>query len=150
MTLLSLLDAPEWAERAAQFFHAAWGIPEEAYRESMAAVSAAPVPQWYLAVEGSRIIGGLGVIENDFHDRRDLAPNVCAVYTVPDRCCRGIAGRLLDLACRDMAARGTDTLYLLTDHTAFYERYGWEFLCMAQGDADPAPSRVYVHRRKQA
>lgn len=24
MTLLSLLDAPEWAERAAQFFHAAW------------------------------------------------------------------------------------------------------------------------------
>lgn len=148
MTLLSLLDAPEWTGRAAQFFHAAWGIPEEAYRESMAAVSAAPVPQWYLAVEGDRIVGGLGVIENDFHDRKDLAPNVCAVYTVPDRRCRGIAGRLLDLVCRDLAARGVDTLYLLTDHTAFYERYGWQFLCMAQGDGDPAPSRVYVHRMK--
>ena len=40
-----------------------------------------PVPQWYMALDGERIIGGMGVIENDFHDRKDLAPNVCAVYT---------------------------------------------------------------------
>ena len=36
--------------------------------------------------------------------------------------------------------------YLLTDHTGFYERYGWEFLCMAQGDGDSKPSRMYIHR----
>ena len=40
----------------------------------------AAVPQWYLTIRGKEIIGGLGVIENDFHDRKDLAPNVCAVY----------------------------------------------------------------------
>ena len=39
-----------------------------------------------------------------------------------------------------------DTLYLLTDHTGFYERCGWEFFCMAQGDGEEAPSRMYVHR----
>ena len=33
-------------------------------------------PQWYLAINGSKIIGGLGVIENDFHERKDLSPNV--------------------------------------------------------------------------
>ena len=38
------------------------------------------VPLWYVAMEEARIIGGLGVIENDFHDRKDLAPNVCAAY----------------------------------------------------------------------
>ena len=37
------------------------------------------VPQWYVAIENGRIIGGLGVIENDFHMRVDLTPNVCAV-----------------------------------------------------------------------
>lgn len=45
-----------------------------------------------------RIIGGMGVIENDFHDRKDLAPNVCAVYTEEDRRCNGIAGALLNYA----------------------------------------------------
>ena len=103
-------------------------------------------PQWYVAVEDGRIIGGLGVIENDFHDRKDLAPNVCAVYTEPDCRGRGIAGALLAHVCQDMHRRGVGTLYLLTDHTSFYERYGWEFLCMAQGDGEEELSRLYVHR----
>ena len=46
--------------------------------------------------------------------------------------------------CDDMAAMGVDTLYLLTDHTGFYERYGWEFFCLARGN-DGALSRLYVH-----
>lgn len=43
---------------------------------------------------------------------------------------------------------GVATLYLLTDHTSFYERYGWQFLCMVQGDGDQEPSRMYVRRRE--
>ena len=35
---------------------------------------------------------------------------------------------------------------LFTDHTGFYERYGWEFFCMAQGDGEDRPSRMYIHR----
>ena len=104
------------------------------------------VPQWYLALEDGQIIGGLGVIENDFHDRKDLAPNVCAVYTEEAQRERGVAGALLDTVCADMRERGISTLYLVTDHTAFYERYGWEFLCMVQGDGEPELSRMYIHR----
>lgn len=65
-------------------------------------------------------------------------PNVCAVYTEEDRLGRGVAGSPLNYVCADMKAEGIDTLYLLTDHTSFYERYGWEFLCMVQGDGEPA------------
>ena len=32
-----------------------------------------------------------------------------------------------------MKLKGVDTLYLITDHNNFYERYGWKFLCMVQG-----------------
>ncbi len=137
-------------ERAAGWFSEKWRVPLSAYEESMDEMlrGEAPVPQWYVAIEGERIIGGLGVIENDFHDRKDLAPNVCAVYVEPDRRCRGIAGALLARVCADMAARGVDTLYLLTDHTGFYERYGWEYYCMAQGEGDEQPSRVYIYRQK--
>jgi len=38
-----------------------------------------------------KIIGGMGVIENDFYNRKDLTPNVCPVYTEKDYCCKGIA-----------------------------------------------------------
>ena len=31
------------------------------------------------------------------------------------------------LAVSDMKAKGISPLYLVTDHTGFYERYGWEF-----------------------
>ena len=93
-----------------------------------------------------QIIGGLGIIENDFHNRKDLSPNVCAVYVEEAWRCQGIAGALLERACRDMARRGISTLYLLTDHTSFYERYGWEFYCMVQGDGEEELSRMYIHR----
>ena len=45
----------------------------------------------------------------------------------------------------DLHHDGITPVYLITEHTAFYERYGWQFLCMAQPEDDPAPIRVYVH-----
>jgi len=101
---------------------------------------------WYLCLDGDRLVGGLGVIENDFHNREDLTPNICAVYTEADFRCRGIAGRLLHMAVEDLRAKGISPVYLLTNHTGFYERYGWEYLCPVWGDGDKEPSRMYVHR----
>ena len=146
--IIRLTDKPKQLQTAAKWFHEKWGIPLEAYQESMqeCLTDKNPVPQWYMAIEYGRIIGGLGVIENDFHDRKDLTPNVCAVYTEESYRCRGIAGALLRYVCADMKAQGIDTLYLVTDHTSFYERYGWEFLCMVQGDGEPDLSRMYIHR----
>ena len=100
---------------------------------------------WYLCLEGERIVGGMGVIENDFHDRKDLTPNVCAVYTEEDCRGRGIAGNLLNMVRDDLFAKGITPIYLLTDHTGFYERYGWEFFCMAQGDGEEEMARMYIH-----
>lgn len=146
--VIRLLDKPEIKEQAAQWFHERWGIPVKSYLESMedCLTGSKAVPQWYVAMEDSDIIGGLGVIENDFHDRKDLAPNVCAVYTDEDKRCSGIVGALLKYACADMKAYGIDTLYLVTDHSSFYERYGWKFLCMVQGDGEPDMTRMYIHR----
>ncbi len=85
------------------------------------------------------------MIENDFHNRKDLAPNVCAVYTEKEYRCQGIARQLLDIVVENMRSKGISPLYLITDHTGFYERYGWEFLCMVQGDGEPSLSRMYLH-----
>ena len=146
--IVRLSDRPELKDELARWFHERWGVPLGAYLDSMGAClsGAGPVPEWYAALVGGQIAGGLGVIENDFHDRPDLAPNVCGVYTDPKWRGRGIAGALLAAVCRDMSERGVDTLYLATDHTSFYERYGWEYLCPVRCFGEDRDSRMYVHR----
>ena len=69
-------------------------------------------------MEGKQIIAGADVIENDFHDRKDLTPNICALYVEPERRCRGIAGHLLEHTCKDMATKGITPLDHITEHTS--------------------------------
>ena len=144
---ISLRERPGLKQAAAAWFHGKWGVPEDAYLACMDAyLNGETEYGWYLCMDGGRIIGGLGVIENDFHDRKDLSPNVCAVYTEPDCRGRGIAGMLLDLAVDYMRSKGISPLYLVTDHVGFYERYGWEFLCMVRETDKPEKTRMYIHR----
>ncbi len=144
---VTLRKAPEWMRPAAEWFHSKWGVPTEAYLEWMQAyLNDETEYGWYLCLKDDRIIGGLGVIENDFHDRKDLTPNICAVFTDEDFRRRGIAGNLLNMAVDDLRSKGITPVYLVTDHVGFYERYGWEFLCMVQGDGEPDMTRMYVHR----
>ena len=144
---LTLRERPQWKETAAQWFHSKWGVPVEAYLECMDAyLNGETELGWYLCADGDQIIGGMGVIENDFHDRKDLTPNVCAVYTEETYRCQGIAGNLLNMVVEDLRAKGISPAYLLTDHTGFYERYGWEFYAMVQGDGEEQMARMYIHR----
>lgn len=144
---ITLKEAPELMESAARWFCEKWGVPMNAYLECMSAYLQGETEYgWYLCVEQKQIIGGLGIIENDFHDRVDLSPNVCAVYTEEAYRGQGIAGKLLDTAVKDMRSKGISPLYLVTDHTGFYEKYGWEFLCMVQGNGEDHLSRMYIHK----
>jgi GNAT superfamily N-acetyltransferase len=143
----TLDQVPELKDEAAEWFHNKWGVPKEAYLECMDAfLNNETKNGWYLCLDGDRIIAGMGVIDNDFHDRKDLSPNVCAVYTEEDYRCQGIAGTLLNLVVEDMKKRDVSPIYLVTDHIGFYEKYGWEFYCMAQGDDEPEMTRLYIHR----
>lgn len=145
-TYISLRERPQLRDSAAEWFHSKWGVPQEAYLECMEAYFKHKTEYgWYLCLDEDRIIGGLGVIENDFHNRKDLTPNVCAVYTEKEYRCRGIAGVLLNMVVDDLRSKAITPVYLLTDHTGFYEKYGWEFLCMVQGDHESFLSRMYIH-----
>ena len=145
-TYLTLREKPEVKEKAAAWFHEKWGVPQEAYLSCMEAYLAQETEYgWYLCLDGERIVGGLGVIPNDFHERKDLTPNVCAVYTEEDCRCQGIAGTLLDMVMEDLRSKGITPIYLITEHTSFYERYGWEFLCLVQAEDSAENMRMYLH-----
>ena len=143
--ILPLRDAPVLADAAAVWFSRRWGIPAESYRESMEQClrRKAPVPP-VVRGPGRRAPAGRGrrhrkrLPRPEGPDAQSLRP-VCGA---PWRG-RGTAGRLLDFIRRDLGAMGIPRLYLVTDHTAFYERYGWTFLTMVTGD-DHLPERMYT------
>lgn len=143
--IILLRSHPELKAQAAAWFASKWGIPLEAYQESMEECLAHPsgVPQWYLVQNlAGETVAGLGLIANDFHKRRDLTPNVCAVFVEPEYRGRGLARAMLNAVRADAAGLGIRTLYLLTDHTDFYERCGWTFHCMVENE-DGSMSRMY-------
>ncbi len=144
---ITLRQQPELKDLAAEWFHSKWGVPKEAYRTCMEDYLDNKTEYgWYFCFDGDKIVGGLGVIENDFHDRPDLTPNICAVYTEQEYRCRGIAGCLLNMVVNDLKEKNISPVYLITDLAGFYEKYGWEFLCMVQGDGENKMSRMYIHR----
>ena len=144
---LTLRDKPELKEEAAEWFSSKWSVPKEAYLECLDSyLNLQTELGWYLCVDGDKIISGLGVIENDFHNRKDLSPNVCAVYTEKECRDQGIAGLLLNMVVEDLKVKGITPVYLVTNHVGFYERYGWEFFCMVQGDGEPYLSRMYISK----
>lgn len=142
--LIKIRDAADAVAAAAQWFHEKWGVPVEAYTESMqeSLDNRNGRVQWYVLKDGDRIISGMGVIENDFHERKDLAPNICAVFTEPEYRGQGLAKYLMDYICADLSRLGTDTLYLITSHTEFYEKCGFHYFCDVKEDGGDT-ARMY-------
>lgn len=144
-TIFCVKDRPAYADRAADWFSSKWQIPKEEYRRSIADMCNrdASLPRWYLAVDaGGEITGGCGLIQNDFVDRTDLFPYLCALFVEPDHRGHALGGALLAYARKDAAKQGFARLYLCTDHTAYYERYGWRYIA-AGTYSDGHPARIY-------
>lgn len=145
--IVDLKDREDLKEEVSKWFHDKWGMPTEAYLKCIESyINKETEHGWYVCLDENKIIAGLGVIENDFHDRKDLSPNVCAVYTEEEYRNQGIAGRLLNYVVDECKDKGIEQLYLVTDHIGFYERYGWEFYCMVQPVGENSKSRMYIHK----
>ena len=142
--LVKLRDNDTMNDKVSEWFHQKWGIPIDAYRESIIACQRlqTAIPQWYVLMDGERIIAGMGVIENDFHVRRDLSPNICAVFTEEEYRGQGLAKYLLDYICGDLSRLGYNEVYLLTSHTDLYEKCGFEFFCHVKEDQG-STARMY-------
>lgn len=147
--LVKIRETPAFCKRAARWFSEKWDVPEAAYRESMEACVKAyaegmpGVPQWYvLADDLGEIFAGAGIIENDFHDRKELAPNLCALFVDEAYRGRGAARFLLREIYTDMRQMGIAKFYLITEHTEFYEKCGFHFLTYANS-ADGERMRLY-------
>ena len=119
--ILSLHDEPAWKEKASAWFHEKWGVPQEEYAKSMEECirGGQAVPQWYILPYQGEIIAGVGVIENDFHDRKDLTPNVCALYVEKRNGGTAVSpDSSLAHVTEDMHQKGCG--YVISDHGSYF------------------------------
>ena len=121
---IKLREHPELVKQSANWFSSKWGVPAVVYEESIRTgiASKESIPQWYVVLdEKETIVGGAGVIEK----RK-----------------QGIAKRILAEIRKEMHQLGYEKLYLITDHTTFYERYEWTFLTMVKEESGTT-ARLY-------
>jgi N-acetylglutamate synthase-like GNAT family acetyltransferase len=129
MNIVSVRENPACVDETVAYFQKHWAsetslmVYDDCIRSCITAK--APLPQWYLLKQDGKTIGGAGLITNDFVSRMDLYPWLCALFIEEE--CRGneYGSLLLEKAKQDTAKMGFDFLYLATDHTGYYERYGF-------------------------
>jgi GNAT superfamily N-acetyltransferase len=143
--IIALREHPEYQAQAVAYFSQAFGIPQQVYDDSMthSLTTPNPLPQWYVMLKGERLIGCYGLITNDFNSRQDLWPWLAALFISPDERGQGLGKVLLDHGIAEASKLGYPQVYLVTDHTTYYEKYGWEYIGTAYGvDGE---SRLYSH-----
>ena len=129
-SIINIRQRPEWLERAADYFSSRWSIDRQLYLDSMkdSLETENPVPRWYLMLRGDEIIGGFGLIDNDFMVRTDLCPWLCALYIEPHERGRQLGARLLAHSIYEAEILGFSKVYLNTDHVGYYEKYDWRYI----------------------
>jgi N-acetylglutamate synthase-like GNAT family acetyltransferase len=131
MKIISIRQAPEYKDQAISYFQKCWkGVWPIIYEDciSHAIDSRSPLPQWYLLEKNHEIIGGAGLITNDFVSRMDLYPWICAVYIEEHHRGHAYGALLLEQAKTDARAGGFDSVFLCTDHIGYYEKYGFSYI----------------------
>lgn len=131
MKIISIRENPEYTQKAIQYFQQSWKsvlpiIYEDCISHSIGARNS--LPQWYLLETEGKIIGGAGLITNDFISRGDLYPWICALFINEDYRGNGYAKLLMDKAKEDAAKAGFEYIYLSTSHIGYYERYDFTYI----------------------
>ncbi|MCV3470902.1 GNAT family N-acetyltransferase [Campylobacter sp. CNRCH_2015_0814] len=118
MHIINISDKKDLSIKASKWFSEKWGIDEKIYFESIeSSFNSQTIPQWYLVLDKNSIIAG--VIQNDFHNRKDLKPNLCALYIEENYRGNKLTNQLLKFIKNDLKTKNINKFYLLTELAGF-------------------------------
>lgn len=98
-----------------------------------------------MLTEGEKLVSFCTLAEKDDIQPTELTPWIGFVYTRPEYRGRRLMGELLRYAEELARAEGKERVYISTNHTGLYEKYGYAFYAMMK-DVEGEDSRVYMKR----
>ncbi|MEB6380270.1 GNAT family N-acetyltransferase [Leclercia adecarboxylata] len=146
MNIQPLYAAPQHAKQVIDWLWQAFGdgVPR-AFFESVVTHSQTPdaLPLTFIATEGERLLGTVGLWRCDLITRQDLYPWLAALYVDDAARGQGLAGKLQQHVQSHAAKMGHRELHLWSACRDFYERYGWHYI----GDGLEYPDKtVHLYR----
>jgi N-acetylglutamate synthase-like GNAT family acetyltransferase len=88
------------------------------------------IPQTIVAVENGNLLGYCNInMFDDLVQYPHIYPWLRYIYVDKAERGRGIARKLLEFIPTAMKNLNIPELYLLTNHSDFYEKFGWEYAC---------------------
>ena len=128
--IIGIREHPQYLEKGIDYFAQKWNIDRRIYADciSNSITTYSPIPRWYLMLKDDEIIGGFGLITNDFISRQDLFPWFCALYVEESERGNQLGCKMLEYGLIESAKLGYKKLYLCTDLDNYYEKYGWNLL----------------------
>lgn len=129
MRILSVRDHPESIQLFIDSFSKWWAseTTRPVYQNCIENTPGAdsPLPQWYLLVDETHtvVIGGAGLITNDFVSRMDLCPWLCALYVEEPYRNNGYGAVLIEHVCAQAQALGFEKVHLCTGLAGYYEKH---------------------------
>jgi len=130
LKILAIRDNHDYLQRAVDYFTAKWKIDRRIYNDCLgnSLTTSSPLPRWYLMLKDESIVGGYGLITNDFISRQALFPWLCALYIEEAYRGRQLGAKLLEHGKAEAAKLGYKKVFLSTDLGSYYEKYGWKFI----------------------
>lgn len=95
-----------------------------------------------MLVDGEKLVAFCTLAPLDDIQPTELSPWIGFVYTYPEYRGHRYAGLVLDYAESIATVMGREYIYISTNHTGLYEKYGYEFLKMEK-DMGGEDSRIY-------
>lgn len=147
LTIVPLSKALAHREQITDWLYTAFGAANS--RDFFASIlqsslSGCDLPLTFVALDGDRAVGTVGLWRCDLISRQDLFPWLAALYIDESYRGRGLSGQLQQHVMAESRQRGYRDLYLYSACADYYERFGWRYI----GDALDYPDtqvRLYHH-----
>lgn len=146
MKILPLYAVPQHAQQVIDWQWQAFGTEDS--RDFFASIVATSqregeMPLTFVAVEGEKLLGTVGLWRCDLLSRQDLYPWLAALYIDENQRGRGLGAKLQEHVIQYARTLGYPQLYLYSACKDYYERFGWQYI----GDGLDYPNKpVHMYR----
>lgn len=143
--IVPLSQAPQHVETVTDWLTTAFGTENSrAFFASIlgGSLSEADFPLTWVALDGDRVAGTVGLWRCDLISRQDLFPWLAALYVDDTYRGQGLSEQLQQTAIAECRLRGYPVLYLYSECADYYERFGWQYMGDAL-DYPDKPVRLY-------